>query len=70
MRPVPREEYDSRFKNWLVTQGPNTGSGFFGKWAWHGQKESEFRKLFGIRPVYPASSARPSTFAEFWRQNR
>ena len=37
-------EYKALLKEHLNQQGPNNGSGFFGKWAWRAIKEREFRE--------------------------
>lgn len=70
MTPIPMDEYQQRLKAFIAENGPNTGTGFFGRWSWHGRMEWEFRKRFRVYPVMPESTARKASFSAFWRQSR
>lgn len=39
-----KDEYNTKFQNYLKEQGPNTGTGFFGKWGWYAKRKAEFDK--------------------------
>jgi hypothetical protein len=42
MTNITPEEYENRLAKFLVENGPNRGSGFFGQWAWRAMKERFF----------------------------
>lgn len=39
-----RKEYEAQLRKFLKAQGPNKGSGFCGRMAWHAMKEEEFKE--------------------------
>jgi len=46
---ITNEEYEKQFKKYLEEQGPNTGTGFFGKWGWYAKRKETFDKIFAKR---------------------
>lgn len=39
-----RDTYKKEFAEFIKEKGPNTGTGFFGAWAWHAKRQKEFEK--------------------------
>jgi hypothetical protein len=59
---LTEQEFQARQADFLEFCGPNTGNGFFGKWAWDARKRHEFRDLlrsegYDIAPEVDVSDA-------------
>ena len=40
---ITQDQYNQLLELWISTQGPNTGKGLFGEWAWQAGKENHFK---------------------------